>query len=94
MKDLGEGKKILGMKISRDRGSGRLWLFQENYILKVLERFNMAEVRPVITLLADHFKLSSKQCPQSPEEEEEMSRVPYTSGWDHSYMLWSALGMT
>jgi len=26
-----------------------------------------------------HFKLSSKQCPQSPEEEEEMSQVPYAS---------------
>ena len=39
----------------------------------------MAEVRPVTTSLAGHFKLSSKQCPQSPEEEEEMSRVSYTS---------------
>ena len=39
----------------------------------------MAEVRPVTTFLAGHFKLSSKQCPQSQEEEEEMSRVPYAS---------------
>jgi len=73
MKDLGEVKKILGMEISRDRGSGRLCLSQENYVLKVLERFNMKKARPVITPLAGHFKLSSKQCPQSPEEEEEMS---------------------
>ena len=36
----------------------------------------MAEVRLVTTLLVCHFKLSSKQCPQSPEE---MSRVPYAS---------------
>ena len=79
MKDLGEIKKILGMKITRDRGSGRLWLSQENYVLMELERLNMAEVRPVTTLLAGHFKLSSKQCPQSPHEEEEMSRVPYAS---------------
>jgi len=60
MKDLGEAKKILGMEITQDRGSGRLWLSQENYVLKVLEKFNMAEVRPVTTSLADHFKLSSK----------------------------------
>ena len=79
MKDLGEAKKILSMKITRDRSSCRLWLFQENYVLKVLERFNMAEARPVTTLLAGHFKLSSKQCPQSPEEEEEMSQVIYAS---------------
>jgi len=39
----------------------------------------MAEVRPVTTLLAGHFKLFSKQCPQSPVEEEEMSRVLYAS---------------
>jgi len=37
----------------------------------------MTEVRPVTTPLAGHFKLSSKKCPQSPEEEER-SRVPYT----------------
>jgi len=43
MKDLREAKKILSMTITRDRGSGRLWLFQENYVLKVLERFNMIE---------------------------------------------------
>jgi len=60
MKDLGEAKKILGMKTTQDRGSRRLWLFQDNYVLKVLERFNMGEVRPVTTHLAGHFKLSSK----------------------------------
>jgi len=76
MKDLGEAKKILGMKITRDRGSSRLWLSQKNYILNVLERFNMAEERPITTLLVGHFKSSSKHCPQLPEE---MSRVPYAS---------------
>jgi len=38
----------------------------------------MVEVSPLITLLAGHLKLSSKQYPQSPEEEK-MSRVPYAS---------------
>ena len=90
MKELGEAKKILGMEITQDRNSGRLLLSQENYVLKVLERFNMAEVRPVTTLLAGHFKLSSKQCPQSLKEEKEMSRVPYASTM--GCMLWSALG--
>ena len=45
MKDLGEAKKILCVEITRDKGSNRLWLSQENYVLKVLERFNMAEAR-------------------------------------------------
>jgi len=39
----------------------------------------MTEARPVTTILADFFKLSSKQCPQSPKEEKEISRVPYAS---------------
>ena len=39
----------------------------------------MAEARPITTILASHFKLSSEQCPQSSEKEEEMSRVPYAS---------------
>ena len=79
MKDLGEAKKILGMEITQDKSTGRLWLSTENYVLKVLERFNMKEARPVTTPLASHFKLSSKQCPQSLDEEKEISRVPYAS---------------
>jgi len=43
MTDLREAKKILGIKITRDRGSDRLWLSQEYYILKVLKRFNMTK---------------------------------------------------
>jgi len=73
MKDLGEAKKILGMKITRYRGSSRLWLSQENYVLKVLERFIIIEATPVTTPLAGHFKLFSKQCPQSREEKEDRS---------------------
>ena len=79
MKNLGEAENILSTEITQDRGSGRLCLSQENYVLKVLERFNMTEARLVTTLLTDFFKLSSKQCPQSSKEEEEMSRVPYAS---------------
>ena len=65
MNDLGEDKKILGIEITQNRGSGRLCLSQENYVLKMLERFNMAEARLVTISLAGHFKLSSKWCPQS-----------------------------
>jgi len=39
----------------------------------------MAEARQVTTLFASHFKLSSKQYPQSPVEEKEISRIPYAS---------------
>ena len=60
MKDLGPTKQILGMKIIRDRKKNKLWLSQERYIEKVLERFNMSKVKPVVSPLAGHFKLSSQ----------------------------------
>lgn len=79
MKDLGPAKQILGMKITRDRKNGKLWLSQERYIEKVLERFNMSKAKPVGTPLANHFKLSSKQGPTSEKEKTEMKNVPYAS---------------
>ncbi|GKV10025.1 hypothetical protein SLEP1_g21450 [Rubroshorea leprosula] len=79
MKDLGPAKQILGMKIFRDRKNKKLWLSQEKYIEKVLDRFNMSKAKPVGTPLASHFKLSTEQCPASKEEVEYMKNVPYAS---------------
>ena len=79
MKDLGAAKKILGMEIRRDRGAGKLYLTQESYIKKVLERFGMKDAKPVSTPLASHFRLSAAQSPTSEEEEKYMARVPYSS---------------
>nr|KYP31853.1 Retrovirus-related Pol polyprotein from transposon TNT 1-94 [Cajanus cajan] len=78
MKDLGSVKKILGMKIIRDRSKRMLWMSQEDYIKKVLERFNMHNAKSVHVPLPGHLKLSKKQCPVN-EEKEEMSKVPYSS---------------
>ena len=41
MKDLGPAKQILGIRITRDRASKKLHMSQEQYIEKVLRRFNM-----------------------------------------------------
>ena len=40
MKDLGPAKQILGIRICRDRKGKKLYMSQERYINKVLERFN------------------------------------------------------
>ena len=91
MKDLGEVKKILDMEVTRDRGSGKLWLSQENYVLKVLERFNMAEARPVIL-----WQVTSNYPPSG-------VHITRRGGGDissticcavGSCMQWSALGLT
>ncbi len=41
MKDLGAAKKILGIEISKDRNSSRVFLSQQKYDEKILERFAM-----------------------------------------------------
>ena len=82
MKDFGAVKKILGMRITRDRKNHKLTLSQGEYIEKVLERFIMQNAKPVSTLLAKHFKLTKEMCPKTQEEIKYMSRVPYSSTID------------
>ncbi|WZZ37770.1 hypothetical protein YC2023_034029 [Brassica napus] len=79
MKDLGQARQILGMNITRNKPKKLLWLSQERYVERVLERFNMHKAKPVSTPLGGHFKLSSKQSPTSEKEKEEMKTTPYAS---------------
>ena len=79
MKDLGKARKILGMEIHRNRAEKVLTLSQSSYIEKVLKNYGMGECKPVTTPLAAHFNLSKKDCPQTDEEEEYMSKVPYAN---------------
>ena len=79
MKDLGAARKILGMEISRDRRYSKLYLSQENYVLKILERFGMDKAKAVNTPMAAHFKLSKQQAHVSQQEVEEMATIPYAS---------------
>ncbi|RVW73359.1 Retrovirus-related Pol polyprotein from transposon TNT 1-94 [Vitis vinifera] len=79
MKDLGSARQILGIKISRNKTNGKLWLSQESYIEKVLGKFNMGKAKPMSSSLGSHLKLSSKQSPSSEKEKKEMRKVPYAS---------------
>lgn len=79
MKDLGAAKKILGIKIIRDKVVGTLKLSQAEYVEKVIRQFNMYDAKPVGTPLAAHFQLSKEQSPKSEKEEEYMKKVPYAS---------------
>ena len=67
------------MEINRDRQAGKLFLSKENYIEKVLERFDMQQSKPVSTPLAAYIKLSTALSPKSKEEKEYMSHVSYSS---------------
>ena len=79
MKDLGEAKKILRIKIHRERALGRLCLSQSEYIMKVLARFNIKNAKPVSTPSTNHFKSSTTQCPKKDDDVQNMSTVPYAS---------------
>jgi hypothetical protein len=79
MKDLDDAKKILSMRITRDRKNCKLTLSQGEYTEKVLERFRMQNEKPVNTPLANHFKLTKEMYPKTQEEIKYMSRVPYSS---------------
>ena len=79
VKDLGPTKKILGIRIERDRTLKKLYLSQEQYIEKLLERFNMSQAKVVSSPLASHFKLSNRHNPSIDKEKEGIRRVPYAS---------------
>ena len=79
MKDMGEADYILGVKIKRDHSKKLLTLSQENYIKKILERFHMSSCKPVDTPVSKGETLSLYMCPKSPQEQKEMSTVPYSS---------------
>ncbi|KAK2999025.1 hypothetical protein RJ639_024468 [Escallonia herrerae] len=55
MKDLGEAKQLLGMKITRDRKQKKLWLSQEEYIDKLLEDPPLEQALPVTLGLVLHY---------------------------------------
>ncbi|GKA54879.1 putative RNA-directed DNA polymerase [Tanacetum coccineum] len=79
MKDLGPTKQIIGIRIFRDRGAKKLHISQEQFIKKVLCRFNMDKAKVVSSPLTTNFKLTNKDCPSSKTNIEKMDRVPYAS---------------
>lgn len=49
MKDMGAASVMLGIKISRERASRKLFISQHDYAITVLERFGMETSKPVST---------------------------------------------
>ncbi|GAA0171572.1 hypothetical protein LIER_25571 [Lithospermum erythrorhizon] len=65
------------MQIKRDRARRCMWLSQEYYILKVLRRFNMKNVKVISCPLNAQIKLSFKNCPTTQEDIEYMRKFSY-----------------
>ncbi|HVX00705.1 MAG TPA: reverse transcriptase domain-containing protein, partial [Candidatus Babeliaceae bacterium] len=79
MKDLGEAEYILGMQIVRDRKKGILSICQSGYIRNLVQKYGLAEAKPVYTPLDSGLKLSKKDAPTTEEEKSRMAKVPYQS---------------
>lgn len=74
---MGATKKILGIRITRDRKNHELRLSQVEYIENVRSRFNMQDEKPINTPLVSHFRLSKEESPKIEKEKNHMSRVLY-----------------
>ena len=57
MKDMGELRYFLGIKVTRDREERQLTIDQNTYIRMILERFGMEDCNPVSTPIATGTKL-------------------------------------
>jgi hypothetical protein len=77
IRDLGPITFLLGVHITRDRSKRTLSLSQRQYVIDLLERFDMHMCKPVSTPAVPGTRLSKSSCPSSPEELAEMEGVPY-----------------
>ena len=79
MKELGQARHILGMRIERNRMSKTLEFSQSNYIHKVLKPFNMDNTKPTSTPLLMTIRLSDRDSPSTEEERKLNGKIPYAS---------------
>jgi len=75
--DLGPASWLLGVKIECDCRNHTLHLSQCQYILDLLQWFDLTDINPVGTPLDPSIQLSTSMAPQTPEEIAEMQGVPY-----------------
>ena len=67
------------MHIVLNRTKNLLWLSQEKYVTKVLQRFGMESTKSVGSTLPTNCKLCKEQCPRSKTDKAKMTKVPYAS---------------
>jgi len=76
IKDLGEAKLILGMRIDRSP-QGNVRLSQKAYCKRLLKRFNMDQCSPTTTPLLPGLVLSTDDCSTTPDKTDEIKNTPF-----------------
>ena len=77
IKDLGHVNNLLGMKIIQKKG--KITISQVNYVIKLLEEFNMLDCKPKSTPMDNSTQFSCLQSPNSEQEKSKMATKPYRS---------------
>ena len=75
--DHGPIKWFLGFEIKRDRDTRMLAINQQVYIEGMVERFGMAQAKPVSMPMEPGVQFSVDQCPLSTNQVARMRGVPY-----------------
>ena len=57
IKDMGKLHHFLGMKVKQDETTGRVWIGQPGYTVKLLKRFRMDQAKPIATPVDSSNKL-------------------------------------
>jgi hypothetical protein len=78
MRDLGEAKYIVGLEIRRNRALRQLFLTQEGYIRRILDRYGMANISGVTLPMSQHAKFAVQE-PLTDDEEQFMHDKPFNS---------------
>lgn len=74
---VGRGDYYIGLEISRNRDAKEIFISQRGYLKKVIEKFGMKNCKESSVPAEVRSGLSNKMSPNSKEEQEEMSTVPY-----------------
>ncbi len=75
-RDLGATEFLLGVGITRDRKTRSIALHQRQFILDILERYNMSDCSPVLTPMSPGLVLTKEMGASSPEDVAYMKDVP------------------
>ncbi|TYK24002.1 gag/pol protein [Cucumis melo var. makuwa] len=79
MKYLGDAQYVLGIQIVRNRKNRTLVMSQASYIDKMLSRYKIQKSNKGLLSYRYGIHLSKKQCPKTPQEVEDMRKIPYAS---------------
>ena len=79
MKDLGEAQYVFGIQIVRNWKNKILTLSQASYSDKMLSRYRIQNFKRGLLPFRHGIHLSKEQCPKTPQEVEDMRRIPYAS---------------